>query len=366
MRFLFDVYLILMSKLPYVIGLTGNIASGKSVVRQYLENAGALTVDADLLAQEAYLPGNTAYQPVLDRFGEDLKLVDGQINRSKLGRLVFKDPAALVDLEHIVHPEVSREINKILEECINPVLVIEAIKLFETDIASHCDQFWVANANHATRMDRLMCQRGLSEEEALKRINSQPAQEEKLSRADVVIHTDQTFQNTYEQVQAALPAPLCAADDGIPAVRVRAPTPAEIASSGLIEPVLDEIAQDAPYRWLSGQSALACFEGAVPGSLLAWKIEHKLGLVRGLKARQHPGEELQAYISALEEHAFRHAIHLLIWPSSLLAARAARELGFEPGEDAHSGAFDYRYHNLLRRNGLMAEEVYLKRCSRAD
>lgn len=104
------LYTYAMEPDPFVIGLTGNIASGKSVVLQHLANLGALTIDADLVAQETYLPGNPAYEPILERFGSDLAFNDGQINRSKLGQIVFRDPAALGELEAIIHPLVTRRI----------------------------------------------------------------------------------------------------------------------------------------------------------------------------------------------------------------------------------------------------------------
>ena len=173
-----------------VLGITGNIASGKSYVRQYLENGGAVTVDADLLAQETYLPGNPAYQPVLEAFGSDLKMPDGQISRGKLGRIVFRDADALAQLEKIIHPIVRERARQIIEDSDATLVVLEAIKLFESAMDQDCNQIWVVDADEKTRLERLMTTRGLEEKEAWRRIQSQPPQAEKIARAHRVIHTD--------------------------------------------------------------------------------------------------------------------------------------------------------------------------------
>ncbi|HET9906802.1 MAG TPA: dephospho-CoA kinase, partial [Anaerolineales bacterium] len=116
-----------MSILPgkYVIGLTGNIATGKSVVRRMLEHLGAYTIDADGLAHRVIAKGAPGYQPVLDRFGTWLLESDGQINRNKLGRVVFADPEALAQLESIVHPYVSQAVDLLARRATQPVVVIE-------------------------------------------------------------------------------------------------------------------------------------------------------------------------------------------------------------------------------------------------
>ena len=141
------MYTYAMQPEPFVIGLTGNIASGKSVVLQCLANLGVLTIDADLVAQETYLPGNPAYEPILSRFGSDLALNDGQINRGKLGRIVFRDPAALGELEAMIHPLVTQKLLEIIGKTKRKVIAIEAIKLFEAGIDKHCDALWAIAAS---------------------------------------------------------------------------------------------------------------------------------------------------------------------------------------------------------------------------
>ena len=102
-----------MSNWPgkYAIGLTGNIATGKSVVRRMLEHLGAYTIDADALAHRVVAKGAPGYKPVLDKFGTWIMNEDGQINRAKLGHLVFADPQALAQLEAIIHPYVGQAVD---------------------------------------------------------------------------------------------------------------------------------------------------------------------------------------------------------------------------------------------------------------
>jgi dephospho-CoA kinase len=111
-----------------VIGVTGNIATGKSVVRRILEHVGAFGIDADGLAHRAMSPGAPAYQPILDTFGRWILAADGQIDREKLGKVVFTDPEALGRLEALTHPIVSQVINLLVKRAARR-WVIEAIGL---------------------------------------------------------------------------------------------------------------------------------------------------------------------------------------------------------------------------------------------
>ena len=125
-----------MSNWPgkYVIGLTGNIATGKSVVRRMLEHLGAYTIDADALSNRVITKGAPGYKPILDKFGSWLLDKDGQINRNKLAHLVFADPEALAQLEDIIHPYVIQAIDILIKRARQPVIVIEAIKLLESEL----------------------------------------------------------------------------------------------------------------------------------------------------------------------------------------------------------------------------------------
>ena len=171
----------------YVIGLTGNIATGKSVVRRMLEHLGAYTIDADALSHRVISKGAPGYQPVLDKFGTWLLDKDGQIDRSKLGRLVFADGEALTQLEDIIHPYVGQAVDLLTRRATQKVVVVEAIKLLESDLRNRCDSIWVTDAPPEVQIERLMRKRGMSREDAIQRIHAQSAQKQKLAAADVVV-----------------------------------------------------------------------------------------------------------------------------------------------------------------------------------
>ncbi len=186
-----------------VIGLTGNIATGKSVVRKMLEHLGAYGIDADALAHRAMAKDAPGYQPVLNTFGRYILAPDEQIDRSKLARIVFTDPEALARLESIVHPLVAQAIDVLVRRSHHKVIVIEAIKLLESGLRAKCDVVWVAHAPEKVQLARLMNKRGQSESAARQRINAQPSQELKVAVADVVIENDASFEDTWQQVLAA-------------------------------------------------------------------------------------------------------------------------------------------------------------------
>jgi dephospho-CoA kinase len=187
-----------------VIGLTGNIGTGKSTVMALLVELGAVGIDADKVAHEVVLPGEPAYDRVVAEFGPAIAPNGGPINRLRLGQIVFSDPAALARLEAIVHPAVSERIRRLVAEAQARVVVIEAIKLLEAGLSLRlCDQVWVVTAPRAEQIRRLMATRGLSEQEAVLRIDAQPPQEEKAARADVVIDNSGSPDDVRRQVEQA-------------------------------------------------------------------------------------------------------------------------------------------------------------------
>lgn len=185
----------------YVIGLTGNIAMGKSVVRKMLEHLGAYSIDADGLAHQTMLPGAPAYQPVLETFGKWLLDKEGKIDRSKLGAVAFAHPDALSRLEAITHPIVRQGIDTLITHAKQPVIVLEAIKLVEGELGDAVDSIWVVDASPELQLRRLMEKRGMNELEARKRISTQNPQREKLGRANVVITNNGTPQDIWVQVE---------------------------------------------------------------------------------------------------------------------------------------------------------------------
>jgi dephospho-CoA kinase len=187
----------------YAIGLTGNIATGKSVVRRMLEHLGAYTIDADALAHRVIAKGAPGYKPVLDKFGTWLLNEDGQINRTKLGRLVFADQQALEQLEDIIHPFVGQAVDLLVRRARQKVVVIEAIKLLESDLRRRCDTIWVTDAPQEVQVERLMRKRSMSREDALQRIHAQHAQKHKLAAADVIITNTGSYEDLWKQVSEA-------------------------------------------------------------------------------------------------------------------------------------------------------------------
>lgn len=193
-----------MSRWPnkYVIGLTGNIATGKTVVRQMLQHLGAYTIDADSLTHRAMAPGAPAYKPVVDTFGQFILDADKNINRAALGNIVFSHPEALAKLEAIVHPVVGQAIGTLVSRATQQVVVIEAIKLLEA-MGDAVDEVWVVDASPRTQYIRLVQGRKMTEDEARRRITTQPPQAAKLAKATVVIKNDGNVEETWKQVQQA-------------------------------------------------------------------------------------------------------------------------------------------------------------------
>lgn len=194
-----------MSNWPgkYVIGLTGNIATGKSVVRRMLEHLGAYTIDADALSHRAIAKGAPGYRAVVENFGKWILDSDGEIDRSRLAGLVFRDPAALEKLENIVHPLVRQAVNVLIKRASQPVVVIEAIKLLEGDLRGACDTIWVTYAPQAVQIERLTRKRKISREQALQRINAQTPQTGKLAAANIVIRNIGSYDDLWKQVSEA-------------------------------------------------------------------------------------------------------------------------------------------------------------------
>ena len=192
-----------MTRTPYRIGLTGNIATGKSTVAGMLAALGAEHIDADRVAHEMIAPDGPAYDEVVAAFGEQILTPDGRIDRGKLGAVVFHDEAAMARLESLVHPPTIEAVEQRIAASDAPVVVVEAIKLLESGMAASYEAIWVATCDASTQLARLMSERDLSRAEARQRIEAQPPQEEKIARADVVIDTDCTLAETRAQVEAA-------------------------------------------------------------------------------------------------------------------------------------------------------------------
>lgn len=186
---------------PYVLGLTGNIATGKSTVALMLGELGAELIDCDQMAHEAMAPGAAPNAAIAARFA-GVRQADGSIDRGALGRIVFSDPVALAELEAMVHPAVLAETRRRLAASRAPVVVVEAVKLFESGLDGDCDEVLVVAATEEIQLQRLTDRRGMSFEEAERRMLAQPHQEEKLARADRVVDNSGALTATWRQVVA--------------------------------------------------------------------------------------------------------------------------------------------------------------------
>jgi dephospho-CoA kinase len=173
-----------------IIGLTGGIASGKSLVAGMLASLGAVVVDADKLAREVVEPGEPAYRSIVERFGSEVVTEDGYLDRQALGRLVFADADARRELEKIVHPAIAELANRRFEkerQRGTSLLFYVVPLLFETGMEAMFDEIWLVTVDAETQIDRLMKRDGISRAEALQKIGSQLPLEEKLGRSHVVI-----------------------------------------------------------------------------------------------------------------------------------------------------------------------------------
>ena len=188
-----------------VIGLTGGIGSGKTTVSQFLAELGAVIIDADKIGHEAFKTDTRARREIIAAFGREILAPDGDIDRKKLGEMVFTNPEALSRLNRIMHPRMYKMAKAQIEEHQRrgvEVVVLEAPVLLEAGWATLVDEVWVTVAPEATVIKRLRGRTRLSEEESLARIRSQLRSEERLKHADVIIDTDCTLDEVRARVNA--------------------------------------------------------------------------------------------------------------------------------------------------------------------
>ena len=201
---------------PYVIGLTGGIACGKSTVLAMLAALGARIIDADRVTHRLQQPGTPVFQQIVATFGRGVLSPTGALDRRRLGTIVFSDQAKLEQLEHLIHPAVRATIQSFIEEIgrnggygtrlgdlRRPVVVIDAIKLIEGGWVKECAQVWVVTCSEPLQLERLRTTRGMSEEEAQQRLAAQEPQASRLPYATVVLTNDGTQAETRAQVDAA-------------------------------------------------------------------------------------------------------------------------------------------------------------------
>jgi dephospho-CoA kinase len=187
----------------YLIGLTGNIATGKSTVAAMLSALSAEILDADRLAHWVMRAGTDVHWRIIARFGCQILAPDAEIDRARLGAIVFADPEALADLEALVHPAVVEETLRRIAQAQCQVFVVEAIKLLEANMHHYCHAVWVVTSTREQQIERLMSTRHLDRAGAELRIEAQPPSADKVARADVVIDNSGTPAQTWRQVLEA-------------------------------------------------------------------------------------------------------------------------------------------------------------------
>ena len=188
-----------------VIGLTGGIGTGKSEVASLLQSFGAEVISADQVGHEAYTPNSESWREVVNTFGEEILQPDGQIDRGRLGAIVFSNPQQLDKLNAIMHPRMARMVGdkiEVLRDKGAPAVVVEAAVLFEAGWDSLVDEVWTTDSPVELVIERLQARNGMSEEEVRRRINSQMDRAERIERSDLVVDNSGDVAGLGETVKA--------------------------------------------------------------------------------------------------------------------------------------------------------------------
>jgi len=188
---------------PFVVGVTGNIACGKSTVLTRLRERGAATVDADAVYHRLIAPGLPLWSALQDRFGPTILAPDGSIDRRALGAIVFGDQRALADLDRLTHPAVVDAVGAELALTDAAVVAVDAVKLIESGLDDRCDRVWLVVCPPETQVERLMARNGVPRAEAARRVAAQPPVTPKLARADAVLDNSGDLESLRSQVDRA-------------------------------------------------------------------------------------------------------------------------------------------------------------------
>ena len=188
-----------------VIGLTGGIGTGKSEVARILSELGAVIINADQVGHQAYTPQTETWREVVKAFGEDILQANGEIDRRKLGGIVFADPEQLTRLNQIMHPRLARLVAARIEELRRqpiPAIVVEAAILFEANWEPLVEEVWTIEAPESTVIQRLQARNGWDANEIRKRVNAQLPSSERSARADVVLENSGDLDRLERQVKS--------------------------------------------------------------------------------------------------------------------------------------------------------------------
>lgn len=169
-----------------IIGLTGNIGSGKSTVSRRLAHLGAEVIDTDMVSRDAVTPGTVGLKRIIGEFGPGVLNEKGELDRAKMASIVFQNPGARKLLESIIHPEVIRVVGRRIDEYRSgrgsaKALVVEVPLLIESGMDKMMDQIWVVTVDREVQVERVMARSGLSRDDVLSRINAQMSQEENVN-----------------------------------------------------------------------------------------------------------------------------------------------------------------------------------------
>jgi dephospho-CoA kinase len=184
----------------YLVGLTGGIASGKSYVASLLGELGASTVDADQVAREVVVPGSTGLVQVVGAFGFEILLPSGELDRAKLGEIVFADPEKRIELENILHPLIKARTTQLFSEQPSEIVVYAVPLLVEANVDYPFDTIITVEAGVENQVSRLMTSRQMSESDARARIEAQTTSPERVARANFVIDSSGPKEQTKLQV----------------------------------------------------------------------------------------------------------------------------------------------------------------------
>jgi dephospho-CoA kinase len=184
----------------YLVGLTGGIASGKSYVASLLGELGASTVDADQVAREVVVPGSTGLVQVVGAFGFEILLPSGELDRAKLGEIVFADPEKRIELENILHPLIKARTTQLFSEQPSEIVVYAVPLLVEANVDYPFDTIITVEAGVENQVSRLMTSRQMSESDAIARIEAQTTSPERVARANFVIDSSGPKEQTKLQV----------------------------------------------------------------------------------------------------------------------------------------------------------------------
>jgi len=190
---------------PYIVGITGGIASGKTTATDHLQSLGALVLDADVESRALTAPGGMALGAIRAHFGDGVFCEDGTLDRHMLGRIVFSDIAQRHALEAIIHPMVQHKMLSDINEAGRrgeKIVFLSVPLLYETGMDALCDETWVLSLDRELQLKRLMERDSIDLEAAVRRVNSQMSNEERVAQATVVIRTSRTVEQTRAEVAA--------------------------------------------------------------------------------------------------------------------------------------------------------------------